>query len=50
VSEMITLPARTAINIEIDRAWWAMVTAPSMELRVSRMRRLLALRQARASQ
>jgi hypothetical protein len=39
---------RTELNLQIDWAWWAMVTAPTMELRLSRARRLLQLRKARA--
>jgi len=42
--------ARSDELLELDRAWWAMVTAPTMELRISRARRLVKLRKARAGQ
>jgi hypothetical protein len=40
--------ARSDLDLCIDFAWWAMVTAPTMELRIARARQLLQLRKARA--
>lgn len=44
---MIRLPARTDLDIAIDRAWWHLVTAATLASRMLWARRLVDLRRER---
>jgi hypothetical protein len=41
------LPPRSSLDLEIDRAWWLLVTAPDMDIRVLRAQRMARLRRLR---